>query len=307
MGNTVSLVLGSGGARGLAHIGVIRELEARGFEIKSVTGCSMGALVGGLYCAGKLDTYADWVSNLQEWDVLKFLDISLTPRAGMMKGDLIMERLRQMVGARRIEDLPIPFSAVATDVAAKKEVWFNSGDLFDVIRASIAIPGLFTPKTINGRTLVDGGLLNPLPSAPAMFTDTDITIAVSLSGLDVAEPYGDVNLRDYRTQLETYREKIDDFLDQAQDRLGLELDKDDEAAEDEMPLTDIFLNMFDTMQRTIARYRLASYPPDILVEIPGNICQTHEFYRARPLIAAGHYWARQALELHADRISGRRD
>ncbi len=304
MNKSVSLILGSGGARGLAHIGVIRELEAQGFEIKSVVGCSIGALVGGLYCAGKLDAYAEWVSNLQEWDVLKFLDISLTSRTGMMKGDLIMDNLRKMVGTHRIEALPIRFSAVATDFEDRTEVWFNSGDLFDVIRASIAIPGIFTPKQLDGRLLVDGGLLNPLPSAPAMFDKTDMTVAVSLSGYDISDPYGDVDLNDHRTELETYRERIDQFLSLAQDRLGLETDKKDET-EDDLRLTDVLLGTFDTMQSTIARYRLASYPPDILIEIPGNICQTHEFYRARPLIAAGHYWARHALTQHADRVSQR--
>ena len=304
MDKSVSLILGSGGARGLAHIGVIRELETQGFEIKSVVGCSIGALVGRLYCAGKLDAYAEWVSNLQEWDVLKFLDISLTSRTGMMKGDLIMDSLREMVGTHRIEDLPIRFSAVATDFEDRTEVWFNSGDLFDVIRASIAIPGIFTPKQLDGRLLVDGGLLNPLPSAPAMFDKTDLSVAVSLSGYDIANPYGDVDLNNHRTELETYRERIDQFLSLAQERLGLETDKKDET-QDDLRLTDVLLGTFDTMQSTIARYRLASYPPDILIEIPGNICQTHEFYRARPLIAAGHYWARQALAQHADRVSQR--
>lgn len=298
MSKSISLILGSGGARGLAHIGVIDVLEREGFSINAVAGCSMGALIGGFYCAGRLQEFEEWVVSLNEWDVLKFLDVSLTPKAGMMKGDLIIDTLREMMGYQSIEHLPLPFTAVATDIVARKEVWLSSGDLFDAIRASIAIPGIFTPKVINGRTLVDGGLLNPLPGAPAMFNDAEITIAVSLSGQDMAEPWGDVDVAALRTPLENYRSRIDLFLDQMQERLGLE--KDNEAPE--LRLTDVLLGMFDTMQAAIARHRLASYPPDLLIEIPGNICQTHEFFKARALIEAGRYWAEHALELHRDRL-----
>lgn len=303
MNKKISLILGSGGARGLTHIGVIKELEARGFVIDAVVGCSMGALVGGFYCAGKLDIYEEWVCQLSEWDTFKFLDISLTPQAGMMKGDLIINTLREMVGDIRIEDLPISYSAVATDIIARKEVWLNSGDLFDAIRASMAIPGIFTPKQIDGRSLVDGGLLNPLPVAPSMFENNDLTVAVSLSGYDVANPYGTIPLEEQQTRLENYRSKIEQFLTGVQDRFGLEANGSVKRNQ-ELRLTDVLLGMFDTMQAAISRHRLASYPPDILIEIPGNICQTHEFYKARPLIAAGRYWTEQALAQYSERWAG---
>ncbi len=301
MSKRISLILGSGGARGLTHIGVIKELEKRGFIIDAVVGCSMGALVGGFYCAGKLDVYEEWVSQLSEWDTLKFLDISLTPSSGMMKGDLIINTLKEMVGHTHIEDLPISFSAVATDIVARKEVWLNSGDLFDAIRASMAIPGIFTPKIIDGKSLVDGGVLNPLPVAPAMFEKNDLTVAVSLSGYDVANPYGTVPVEIKQTKLENYRSKIEGFLSDVQNRFGLESNGSAKQDQD-LRMTDVLLGMFDTMQAAISRYRLASYPPDILIEIPGNICQTHEFYKARPLIAAGQYWTEHALEKNAERI-----
>jgi NTE family protein len=301
MNKKISLILGSGGARGLAHIGVIKELEKRGFEIGAVVGCSIGALVGGFYCAGKLDAYEEWVRQLSEWDTFKFLDISLTPKSGMMKGDLIIDTLKEMVGTQHIEDLPINYSAVATDIVARKEIWLNSGDLFDAIRASMAIPGIFTPKVVDGRSLVDGGVLNPLPIAPSMFEKNDLTVAVSLSGYDVTNPFGTIPLEERQTKLESYRYKIEGFLNNVQDRFGLE--SDNPAKPDpELRLTDILLGTFDAMQSSIARHRLASYPPDILIEIPGNICQTHEFYKARPLIAAGHYWTEHALAKYAERI-----
>jgi NTE family protein len=115
---SVSLVLGSGGARGLAHIGVIRELERHGFEIRALAGCSMGALIGGFYCAGQLNAYTQWVMRLRQWDVLRFLDISLTAHDGVLKGDLIMESLRELIGNQRIEDLRVLFTAVATDISS---------------------------------------------------------------------------------------------------------------------------------------------------------------------------------------------
>ena len=218
-----------------------------------------------------------------------------------MKGDLIINTLKEMVGHTRIEDLPISFSAVATDIVASKEVWLNSGDLFDAIRASMAIPGLFTPKKIGDRSLVDGGLLNPLPVAPAMFENYDLTVAVSLSGYDVANPFGTIPVEEQQTKLENYRSKIDKFLGSVQDRFGLETSG--KAKQDpDLRLTDVLLGMFDTMQAAISRYRLASYPPDILIEIPGNICLTHEFYKARPLIAAGRYWTERALNNNAERL-----
>jgi len=292
---TVSLVLGSGGARGLAHIGVIHELERRDFEIRTITGCSVGSLIGGFYCSGKLDVFEEWVCSLSEWDVVRFLDISLTARNGVVKGDLIMNTLRDLIGDQRIEDLPIPFTAIATNIVDRKEVWLSNGSLFDAMRASMAIPGIFTPKTINGKTLVDGGLLDPLPSAAATSDGTDLTIAVSLSGRDMIEPYGPNPPEQPLSRIGRYRKSIDGFLDRVQDTLGMDTESRQDE-ERELGLTDIMLGSFDAMQAAIARYRLAAYPPDVLIEIPNNICQTHEIYKARALVAAGRYWATEALD-----------
>jgi NTE family protein len=216
----------------------------------------------------------------------------------MMKGDLIMNELRTLVGDTKIEDLPIPFTAVATDIINRKEIWLSRGDLFDAIRASIAVPGIFTPKVIGGRTLVDGGLLNPLPVAPATEDTTDLTIAVDLAGPRVSEPLGPNPLPPPSKTIKAYRSRIEGFLNSVQTKLGIERDSEqtsEQTKERPIPLTDILLGMFDTMQSAISRYRLASYPPDILIDIPRNVCKTHEFYRAEQLIEAGRYWAREAL------------
>lgn len=294
MSRSVSLILGSGGARGLAHIGVIHELERQGFKIDAVVGTSMGALIGGFYCAGRLDAYEEWVTRLDKWDVIRFLDISLTAKLGMMKGDLIMDSLKGLMGDHQIDELPIPFTAVACDILSRKEVWLTRGDLFDAIRASIAIPGLFTPKVINGRTLVDGGLLNPLPAAPANANHSDLTIAVSLSGREVAEPFGPNPPTITPTTIQRYRTSIDGFLTGIQDTLGLDRTPEPQQ-EAGLGLTDVLLAMFDTMQGAIARYRLAGYPPDILIEIPVNVCDAHEFFKAPALIEAGRHWTAEAL------------
>lgn len=295
MSKTVSLILGSGGARGLAHIGVIRELEERDITIHAVVGCSIGALIGGAYCAGKLDTLEEWVTNLSEWDVLRFMDLSLDMGNGLVKGDLIMEKLRALLGDCQIEDLDIPFTAVATDVVAKKEVWLSQGDLFDAMRASMAVPGVFTAKEINGRTLVDGGLLNPLPNAPATSNDTDLTLAVNLNGREVNAPLGPNPPREEKGPVDEYRSAIDGFMAQARSVLGLE-EKEPVKKVDKLTLTGVMLSTFDTMQACIGRYRLASYPPDILIDIPHNICENHDFHKAEALIKAGQHWAKQALD-----------
>ena len=297
MSKSIRLILGSGGARGLAHIGAIREIENRGYEIKSVIGCSVGAMVGGCYCAGKLDKFEEWVCSLSEWDVVRFLDFSLTSRNGIMKGDMLTDALRELVGDRTIDDLPLPFAAVATNINDHKEVWITRGDLFDAMRASMAIPGLMTPKEIDGKTLVDGGLLNPLPGAPTYLDGTQCTIAVSLAGRDVDEPFGPNPPEPRENSIDRYRKSIDDFLGSVQEKLGLESKKkrDDKA---ELGVTGVMLEAFDAMQQIIARYRLAAYPPDILIEIPNNVCRTLEVYKAQRLIYAGEHWAREAFDRH---------
>jgi NTE family protein len=291
MGKRVTLVLGGGAARGLAHIGVIRVLEERGFEISAITGTSMGALIGGVYAAGKLDRYADWVMSLTKKDVIKYLDVSFRATSGILKGDLIIEALRDLVGDVSIENLPIPFIAVATDLTARKEVWLTKGNLFEAIRASIAVPGVFTPQRIAGRWMVDGGLLNPVPVTPAAQTLTGITIAVDVTGPRSANPLGEI-ISESHEQPPQLRKKIDEFLESIHNHLGHESSQGD----DRPTLSEVLINSFETMQETLSRYKLAANPPDLLISIPKNICTAHEFFRASELIEAGAWWSRRALE-----------
>nr|NLD41705.1 patatin [Actinomycetales bacterium] len=175
----ISLVLGSGGARGYAHIGAIRELEARGHEIVAISSCSMGSVIGGMYAAGKLDEFEKWVRGVERSQVLWYMDLALSG-PGLMRMGRIMDILGELVGDVEIQDLPIPYVAVAVDVASRREVWFTRGPLLTAIRASIAIPTAITPVVLNGRLLADGGLLNPLPLEPSAMVPADAVVAVSL-------------------------------------------------------------------------------------------------------------------------------
>lgn len=285
-GKTISLVLGSGGARGLAHIGIIHWLEEHGYAIRSIAGSSMGALVGGIHAAGRLDEYVRWVKAITRFDILRLLDLSLDG-GGLVKGDRIIDTLQGLVGARRIEELPVSFTAVASNIANRKEVWLTSGPLFDAIRASIALPLFFTPFEINGVKLVDGGILNPVPIAPTFRDDTDLTVAVNLGG--PPEPGGTPTTAasTVATALPLHQ-RIVDFITELQGTRKV-------TAGIDWGLYDIAYQSFDAMQGTIARQKLAAYPPDVLIEIPRNVCRTLEFDRAEEMIDLGYRKAAETL------------
>ncbi|HGY55394.1 MAG TPA: serine protease [Caldithrix abyssi] len=285
---TVSLVLGSGGARGLTHIGIIRYLEENGYQITSVAGSSMGALVGGIYAAGKLKEYTAWVRGITKLDILRLLDISLVG-GGFVKGDKIIGTLRELIGDRLIEDLPIPFTAVASNIVNGKEVWLSKGPLFDAIRASIAIPLFFTPFELNGEELLDGGILNPVPIAPTFKDNTDLTIAVNLGAQpDEAYERKEEKIQDDDSPLSFIQKTIKGFIENLQDEPR-------QKPQIKLDMYDIINQSLDAMQGTIARQKLAAYPPDILIDIPRNICGTLEFDRADEMIDYGYQRAKEVL------------
>ncbi len=183
MGHTrIALSLGGGGARGYAHIGVIEVLDERGYEVVAVAGTSMGALVGGLHAAGVLPEYAAWVTGMSQRDVLRLLDPAVRGPSAL-RGDKVLGRVAELLDGARIENLPVPFTAVATDLLARREVWFQRGPVDAAIRASVALPTIFPPVMLNGRLLVDGGLMNPVPMDPLASVRADATVAVSLAGV----------------------------------------------------------------------------------------------------------------------------
>lgn len=288
---TVSLVLGSGGARGLAHIGVIHYLEENGYEIRSVSGASMGALIGGIYGCGKLDTYEEWVRAITKMQIVKLLDVSWG-KQGLVEGDRIMDTLKELIGDRSIEDLPIGFTAVASDIKREKEIWLKSGSVFDAIRASISLPLFFTPYELNGRKLLDGGILNPVPIAPTFEDHTDVTIAVNLGATPTSPspaPAKNVSEIIDDSAANGLQDKINRFIDDVMNRGS-------KSETDGWTMLDIADQTFDAMQGTIARQKLATYPPDHTIEIARNACGTLEFDRADEMIKLGYEAAARRLD-----------
>ena len=281
MSKTVSLVLGSGGARGLAHIGIIKWLEENDYKIQSISGCSIGAVVGGIYAAGKLDEYEHWARAISDIDIIRLMDLSWS-KSGILKGDKIINTLVELVGDQDIETLPIKYTAVAADIVNEKEVWINKGSLFNAIRASISLPLLITPHEHNGIKLIDGGVLNPVPIAPTFGDDTQLTIAVNLGGpieklTEPKEPPPQPF-----SNLSSFHDKINFFIKK------LTSDDDKKKNNEDWGLYDVANQAFDAMQSTIARQKLAAYPPDYTIEIPRNSCGILEFDRADEMIDLGY-------------------
>lgn len=295
---SISLVLGSGGARGYAHIGVIRALLEKNYDIKSISGCSMGAVVGGFYAAGKLDEFEAWTRSLSYLDVLKLVDISLLSN-GAIRGDKLFNRLSQMLNGIQIQDLQIPFTAVATDLIQQKEIWFTSGSLEESIRASSAIPSLLMPVIKDGRVLVDGAVLNPLPITPVVGTHAEAIIAVDLSA-DVPMPGGRSTVED-EAKVAAHALDKKDWFSQVKAKT-LQFFERDDGDETERAITanlgklGVVYQMFDTMQASLTQYKIAGYRPDLLIRMPKDSIRFHEFYRADEQIQLGYDIACRALE-----------
>ena len=318
----IALSLGSGGARGYVHIGVIDELRARGHEVVAIAGTSMGALVGGLEAAGKLQDYAEWVTTLTQRDVLLLLDPALTG-PGVFWGQRVMSRVADILDGAQIEDLPIPFTAVATDLTNSREVWFQRGSVATAIRASIGIPSVFTPVMVDGRLLADGGLLNPVPVDPLHGVPADRTIAVSLAGRraggltgrPVTETasnegfMGELSGWFRRGVLESgavrnWRDWWTERFFPADAPRAVEAGDTTERSPDfdfgELPkglkLGDVVSLSLETAEALITRFRLAASPPDTLIEFGQDMASTFDFHRAAELIVIGRTTAAHALD-----------
>ncbi len=264
----ISLVLSGGGARGYMHIGAIEELKSQGFEIISIAGTSIGAVIGGLEACGKLNEYKKWVTSLDFLDIFKFLKSPFK-----LDGNKIFYKIKELAGSYKIENLPVKFTAVATDLTKKKEIWFQKGDLWKAVMASSAIPGVFDPVKINNRLMVDGGVLNLMPIAPVMSDMSDLIIAVNL--------YGEERNLDIKISKET-KKKQNIFTE-----IWKKMFQEKENT----------VNMsIDLMMEVIFRYRKAEYVPDIEIDIPMNIADWYEFHRAPELIEIGKKLTKKTLE-----------
>ena len=287
MKKNVSLVLSGGGARGIAHIGVIEELEKQGFTIKSISGTSMGALVGGIYAVGKIEDYKNWIYTLDKLEVFNLLDFTLSVQ-GLVKGDGVFNKMREFIPDMNIEDMKINYAATATDLKNNKEVVFTQGSIFNAVRASVSIPTVFTPVETGDSLLVDGGVINNIPISHIKRTKNDILIVVHVNA-DVPVYKPSLPKKEKEKKHSLYKEKIMEFQSH--------LHKIDPMATNER------FGYFNLINRTIAmmtyqlaRLTLEKYPPDILINVSRNSCSTFDFYKAEELVEIGRHAAINSLK-----------
>jgi NTE family protein len=279
MKKQVSLVLSGGGARGIAHIGVIKSLEAKGYEIKSIAGTSMGALVGGLYAAGALDEFTHWITNADIKDAIKILDFSLK-LPGLIKGEKIMRKIDKMLDIKKIENLPVDFVAVATDIISRNDVVFDKGSLLKAIRASIAIPSVFTPVYDDNKILLDGGLINNIPLNHLKNKQNYPVIAVCVNA-DIP-----VDNEIKRLFQKTENEQIEKLL-KIKKHIRSYLKKTENENREHIGYAELIDQSIHLMIGQISQNLLHKNPPDILINISREICGTFDFLKAGKIIKAG--------------------
>ena len=295
----IGLALGSGSARGWSHIGVIRALQEEGIDIDIVCGTSIGSIVGSALAAGFLDQLEEWARELAWSDILGFMDVTL-PRSGLIEGDKITKFFRTTLSDPNIEDLPLPFAAVATDLTSGHEVWLQEGSLMDAIRASISMPGIFTPFKQGEQWLVDGGLVNPVPVSLCRAMGADIVIAVNLNsdimGKRKTARKGIQNVsKKQKVEDHGLRNQLTAYLDNTMKRSkSLVLNRFSQNHADRGPsLFEVMANSINIMQDRITRQRMAGDPPDVLISPRLAHIGLLEFNRADEAIEEG----RRALQL----------
>lgn len=263
----IALVLGSGGARGYAHIGAIEVLEERGHEIVTVAGSSMGALVGGLHVAGKLGDFTVWAMGLKQFDVWRLMDPAVR-EPGLVRAQRVTRHLSRLLDGIHIEEATVPYTAVATDLRSRREVWFQRGPMDVAIRASIAMPSFITPVLVDDRLLIDGGVVNPVPVEPTLAVPADHTIAVNLNG-------------------PSRRTRPDP------DRVAPPTDKNTGGT---LGYLELVQQTVDLMSDMITRYRTAGNAPDVVVPVPHDACRVTDFHRAEEMVTLGRRLTTAALD-----------
>ena len=282
---SVSLVLSSGGARGVAHIGVIEEIERQGFEIKSIAGTSIGALVGGIYASGNLKIYRNWMCKLEKRDVFNLMDFTLSTN-GLIKGNKVIRELKKMIPDMNIEDLPISYAAVAVDIKNKKEIVFEKGSLYDAIRASISIPTVITPFKLDEMVLIDGGVMNPVPINRVKRSKNDLLIVVDVSSPILSEKQitnknasnKEMNELNY---LSFIKEKVNHILPKINGN--------------QYNYYTLLSQSASLMIQQISAMTIEMYKPDVLIKIPMNSYGPFHFYKSDEIIKSGEIAAKKAI------------
>ena len=285
----IALVLSSGGARGIAHIGVINELIRQGYQITSISGSSIGALVGGIYATGQLPVFEEWMRSLSKRDVLGLVDFTFS-FSGIIKGEKVLAEIKKMIPDRKIEKLKIPFVAVATDVINEQEVIFDSGSLYNAIRASIAIPTVITPFNYKGKQLVDGGVLNPIPIDKIKRNQDDILVVVDLASENSAESRIERKIKN--------RARNHKYISKLEDKFNYYIPKIKEDNEDKLGYLDLLNRTTSLMVQRISMLTLEKYQPDILIKISKNAFGTYEFYKSKEIIELGVSETKKAIKIY---------
>lgn len=284
MKRSIALVLSSGGSRGLAHIGAISELVRQGFNITSVSGSSIGAVIGGLYAMGKLDEYTKWVSTFNKRDVWGFMDFTLTTH-GLLKGERVFDTMKTIIPDMNIEGMPIPFTAVATDIIREKEVAFNSGSFYKAARASVAIPAVFTPLKYEDTILVDGGILNPVPIEYVKRKSGDMLVVVNLYG---------------KKTTEVIEEKVEDkgYLNGLMNAMTTLISTGNKTS---LGYYSLLSRASSAMICRIAEMSIEKHKPDLVINIPHDSANTFDFYKAKELIEIGVKEASDSIGIYLNK------
>ena len=287
LSKNVHLVLGSGGARGLAHFGVIDCLNDHGYNILSVSGCSMGAVVGGIYAAGYHSEYKEWMCTLTRSRVFTLLDFTID-RLGFIKGERIFDVINEFIDVPEIQDFKIPFTAVAADVSNNSEVWFKSGNLYHALRASIAIPGVFTPLYVGDQILVDGGIINPLPLNTVSNNPGESVIAVNLNGVIPYRRESNYNVVEEHSMLEDLKSWLNLYPDDNPIHHT--------SSNQDKKLSDFLLYSYQMTQDKIVDLMIKKYKPDVVIEFPRTMCSTFDFHLALELVERGYKSCEKVLK-----------
>jgi NTE family protein len=288
---TVSLVLSSGGARGLAHVGVIEELERRGYTITEIAGCSAGALVGGMYAAGKLPEFKDWICNLDRIDVFSLMDFTFSSR-GFIKGEKVYQALKKVVPDQAIEDLPLRFSCNAVDVNSGKEHVFAQGSLYKAIRASGSIPSVFLPAQIDKRNLIDGGVLNPVPIS--LLSDPHNTLVVVVNANSLAEHFLPAP---HKKSSQKQSMNLPGWLMEYQNKMRTYFPEEEKKVQQKRySAMELVTRSFDLLQDRYCQLLLENYPVEVEIKVASSQAGTLEFHRAAELIEVGRIKASEALD-----------
>ncbi|MFZ2284347.1 MAG: patatin-like phospholipase family protein [Lutibacter sp.] len=284
MKQKVALVLSSGGSKGLAHIGIINELEKQGFEISSVSGSSIGSVIGGLCAMGKLPEYTEWVKTLNKKIVWDLMDFTLSSN-GLIKGEKVFNKMKTFIPDMLIEDMRIPFSAIATDIINEKEVVFSDGSFYEAIRASIAIPSLITPVKYKDTLLVDGGVLNPVPIQYVARENNDILVVVNLYGNKMNAI---INPKTAIEKQEGFNVTINDFVNGINKFIS-------SGDQKRLGYFSLLNNATYAMVHKLAKDNVEKHKPDIVINIPFDSASTFDFYKADELIKLGENAAIKAI------------